>query len=568
VSGTSPDSVQYPVQDYGLLTPYPPVEVSVLDFGADPTGNDDCYEAFLQTSASLSSGGVFVVPPGQFKLSRGVPLRRGVWARGAGRQSSRIVAEADFANSGGPDYSFFYNENWEAADLAGGDTDISVSGITFDYSWRSTTNAFKPLNFRYVERLRIENNYFYYGGNSIACRGCEQTWVVGNSAFEFRNCAWDFWEGPGTTYVLNNYAETSDTAQMMNFNPEVSPVASSPLDVIGKRLVVQGNVFRATGASSEPSQIEPLSNRQNGITDVIISGNQFHRSYLVHRGYVDRLVITGNTFNDFPDPNTNVILVGSANGFTPKAVVIANNVITEPNTAASSFGVIRCEVDSAIVTGNVITGTTYTGEPFYQGTNSPSQYGNWFEKLGITGRMRQGFILTNPNGTLTENQRSTFAWEDTNGDVLRMYMGANFHQFWSTDGGGLPRQVWSLQAANSTTQFNMLLPMLFSDGTMRISPETSITATGATAGTARNLTKCFSLVTTVAAGTGVRVPSPGAQNISGQPVVVFNQGANTLNVYPPSGGQIDALGVDIPDTIAAGGVARYYPTSNSQYYKW
>jgi hypothetical protein len=114
----------------------------------------------------------------------------------------------------------------------------------------------------------------------------------------------------------------------------------------------------------------------------------------------------------------------------------------------------------------------------------------------------------------------------------------------------------------------MLLPMLFSDGTMRISPETSITATGATAGTARNLTKCFSLVTTVPAGTGVRAPSPGAQNISGQPVVVFNQGANTLNVYPPSGGQIDALGVDIPDTIAAGGVARYYPTSNSQYYKW
>ena len=560
---TTPDSVTYPVQDYGILTPYPPVEVSVLDNGADPTGNDLCDLAFQQTVDQLPQGGVFVIPPGRYLLSAGIALPSGVWVRGAGRQASIVVAQANFANSGGPDYSFFYNENWSAADLASGDADICVSGITFDYSWRTTNNAFKPLNFRYVTRLRIEENYFYYGGNSIACRGCEQTWVVGNSAFEFRNCAWDFWEGPGTTYVLNNYAETTETAQMMNFNPEFSPVASSPLDVIGKRLVVQGNVFRCTGASSEPSQIEPLGNRQNGITDVVIVGNQFHRSYLVHRGYVDRLVIANNTFNDYPDPNTNVIVVNDANGYTPKAVAIIGNVITDPGTASSSFGVIRCEVDAAVITGNVITGTTYTGEPFYSASARPNQFGNYFEKLGVTGRMRQGFVISNPDDG-TNDLRACIGWEDLDGDPLRMYMNGNFHVAKSTKADGTARDWWSLEANNDAQAWNIQIPMLVSD-LFRKGTSVALTATGTTQAGALGLVQNFNEVTTVAASSGVRLPAGTTQSVTGLEVTVWNAGANTLNVYPPTSAQIGALGVNNPDTIAAGACKTYVGLSTVLY---
>jgi hypothetical protein len=563
LSGTTPDSVTYPAQTYGLLPPYPPIEVSVLDNGADPTGNDDCYLAFLQTAEQLPDGGVFVLPPGQYKLSRGIPISSGTYVRGAGRNASRIIAADGFANPGDASYSFFYNENWAAADLASGDVDIHVSGVTFDYSQNLADNAFASLKFRYITRLRIEENYFYYGGNSIAVRGCEQSWVIGNNAFGFTNCAWDFWEGPGTTYVRDNYAETSATRQFLNFNPEFSPIASSPLDVIGRRLVVQGNVFRCTGDSSEPCQIEPLSNRDNGITDVVITGNQFHRAYLVHRGYVDRLVIAGNTFNDYPDPNTSVIIVNANNGYTPKAVVISGNVIWEPGTNSANLGVIRCEVDEAVVSGNVITGTTYTGEPFYSGSAQPNQYGNYFEKLGVTGRMRQGFVFSNPNDA-TDNLRACIGWEDLNGDPLRMFMAGDFFQFWSTDATGAPRQIWSLEADNSVQQFQFLVGVLVNDF-FRKGTSTGLTATGTTQPGALALVQNFNEVTTAAAGTGVRLPPGTSVSVIGLEITVWNQGANTLNVYPPTSAQIDALGLNIADTIAAGACKTYVGMSSTQY---
>jgi hypothetical protein len=539
------------------------VGANVRAFGATGDGVTDDTAAFVAAAASLTNGGVLLVPAGTYMVSYGTGLFSGTQVRGAGRQATRIKAIAGFPGSGMSEaYSFFYNVNWNAASLAAGDNDISVSGITFDYSWNTASNAMHPLNFRYVTRLLIEDNYFFYGGNSIACRGCEETWVVGNSGYEFRNCAWDFWEGPGTTYVVNNYAETSQTAQMMNFNPEVSPVASSPLYVIGKRLVVQGNVFRCTGAASEPCQIEPLSNRDNGITDVVISGNQFHRSYLVHRGYVDRLIIANNTFNDYPDPNTSVIIVSPANSYTPKAVSIIGNVITDPGTNSANFGVIRCEVNSATVTGNVITGTTYTGAPFYQGTALPNQYGNWFEKLGITGRMRQGFVITNPNGT--NNEQSCIAWEDTSGNPLRMFMSSNFHQFWSTDGSGAARQIWSMQALSDTSQFNVIVGMLVS-GFFRTGVSVGLTATGTTQPGALGLVQNFNEVTTVAAGSGVRLPAGTTQSVTGLEVTVWNVGANTLNVYPPTAAQINALGLNLPDTIAAGACKTYVGLSSALY---
>jgi hypothetical protein len=563
MSGTSPDSIAYPSQAYGVLPPFPPLEVSVLDYGADPTGNDLCDLAFQLTAQQLVDGGVFVIPPGTYKVSVGTPLPSGTWVRGAGRQASRVVAEANFANSGGADYSFFYNANWSAADLASGDTDIAVSGVTFDYSWRTTNNAFKPLSFRYVTRLRIEGNYFYYGGNSIACRGCEQTWVVGNSAFEFRNCAWDFWEGPGTTYVLNNYAETSDTAQMLNFNPEVSPIASSPLGVIARRLIISNNTFKATGENSEPCQIEPLADRDTGVYDVVINDNMFLRTYLVLRGMVERATITGNVFDDYPAENTNIIRLHSNYGYVPKSVIIANNVINEPGTVSSSFGVIRCQADNAVVTGNVITGTSYTGDPFYSDNYAVNQFGNFFEKLGVTGRMRQGFVFTNPNDG-TNDSKSCIGWEDTSGGQLRMYMNGDFHVAKSTKADGTARDWWSIQAANDTQAWNIQVPVLVSD-LFRKGASTGLTATGGSQNAALGLVQNFNEVTTVAAGTGVRLPSGATASVNGLEVTVWNAGANTLNVYPPTSAQIDALGLNNPDTIAAGACKTYVGVSSALY---
>lgn len=91
----------------------------------------------------------------------------------------------------------------------------------------------------------------------------------------------------------------------------------------------------------------------------------------------------------------------------------------------------------------------------------------------------------------------------------------------------------------------------------------TVTAAGATQGTATALTNMYNNVTTVAASTGVSLPVPLQ---SGLICRVANKGANTLNVYPASGGTIDALGANNPFTLASGGTLTLESTSATQWY--
>lgn len=76
----------------------------------------------------------------------------------------------------------------------------------------------------------------------------------------------------------------------------------------------------------------------------------------------------------------------------------------------------------------------------------------------------------------------------------------------------------------------------------------NITATGTTQADAFPLNAVYSIVTTAAASTGVKLMAsePSAE------VFVRNLGANTLNVYPPVGGNFNGGTTNAPVTIAAG----------------
>lgn len=83
--------------------------------------------------------------------------------------------------------------------------------------------------------------------------------------------------------------------------------------------------------------------------------------------------------------------------------------------------------------------------------------------------------------------------------------------------------------------------------------EDNITATGATQGAAYFSSADHIIVTTAAAGTGIRLPNPEP----GAEVTVKNLGANALLVYPSTGGAINALSANAGFSIAAGGQARF-----------
>ena len=91
---------------------------------------------------------------------------------------------------------------------------------------------------------------------------------------------------------------------------------------------------------------------------------------------------------------------------------------------------------------------------------------------------------------------------------------------------------------------------------------TGISAAGATQGTATALTKEINVVSTVSVGQGVALPTA----VAGMTIYVVNTNANTVNVYPASGGTISSLGLNAAYSQPTGIMIQYVATSSTQWY--
>jgi hypothetical protein len=89
---------------------------------------------------------------------------------------------------------------------------------------------------------------------------------------------------------------------------------------------------------------------------------------------------------------------------------------------------------------------------------------------------------------------------------------------------------------------------------------TALVATGVNQATALQLTSQWNEVDTVPAGSGVMLSTYQP----GQAQTVFNGSANPLLVYPPPGFQINALGVNVAFSLAAGTRATFDFVSTTQ----
>lgn len=120
------------------------------------------------------------------------------------------------------------------------------------------------------------------------------------------------------------------------------------------------------------------------------------------------------------------------------------------------------------------------------------------------------------------------------------------------DDNGMVTQLWwrffyGLFARNAST-----IPYLVA---------TALTAAGTTQANALALVSEWNEIGTTAANTGVRLNGFGI----GLNSTVFNQGANTLKVYPPVGSAIDALGTNNPYSLASGASRDFYQLTATQF---
>jgi len=105
----------------------------------------------------------------------------------------------------------------------------------------------------------------------------------------------------------------------------------------------------------------------------------------------------------------------------------------------------------------------------------------------------------------------------------------------------MPQRATKLLAAGFSGQAAAIVSGDIQDG---------VVAAGSTQATATNIFGDIAVVTTAAASTGVILG--GATFQAGDGCIVHNLGANAVLVYPPVGGQINALAVNAGFSVAAG----------------
>ncbi|NBX02696.1 MAG: DUF2793 domain-containing protein [Alphaproteobacteria bacterium] len=91
---------------------------------------------------------------------------------------------------------------------------------------------------------------------------------------------------------------------------------------------------------------------------------------------------------------------------------------------------------------------------------------------------------------------------------------------------------------------------------------TGISAAGSAQGDATALSKSINHIATVSSGQGVRLSAPEA----GELLLIANQGANAVNVYPASSHSINALAANTAISVAADSRKLFFATTSTNWY--
>jgi hypothetical protein len=138
----------------------------------------------------------------------------------------------------------------------------------------------------------------------------------------------------------------------------------------------------------------------------------------------------------------------------------------------------------------------------------------------------------------------------------------------ATTGAGTA--VWQSLAAGTTAVTgtgNMIGGYRPTIQQLQVTSSTAITA-GTNAQGQGTLTENFNVITTAASNpSGVTLPPAGGfGSTASRLLVVVNKGANPVNVYPASGGQIDALGTNAAFSLPVNGTMTFWAGSTLQWY--
>lgn len=257
-------------------------------------------------------------------------------------------------------------------------------------------------------------------------------------------------------------------------------------------------------------------------------------------------------------PATTLLGNGQTSTHAPVAVTIGSGLSLSTGNVLSATGSGGTVTSVSVVTANGVSGSVANA------TTTPAitlTLGN----ITPTSVTATGTVTgSNLSGTNTGDQTSVSGNAGTataiaggSANQIPFQQGASNTQFISavnnavlvTNSSGVPSE-------STTLPSGLTIPGALQHVT------TGISAAGSNQSTATAITDDINVIGTVGSGQGVRLPTASV----GMTKIVENQGANTLLVYPASGGQIDAAGANVAISLPVGYMIQFVATSTTQWF--
>lgn len=169
---------------------------------------------------------------------------------------------------------------------------------------------------------------------------------------------------------------------------------------------------------------------------------------------------------------------------------------------------------------------------------------------------KNAFLTASANRTVFNDKANTFTQSQTFAAISATTFTGSGSGLTGIPNGGLTNSSLTIgsTAVSLGTTAATLAGVTLSSPTINtpvisFSNAAAVSAAGTTQGTATALTTDYNNVTTVAANAGVILPVAA---LAGRAITVKNNGVNSLNIYPPSGGTIDALAANTALSIPPG----------------
>ena len=322
-----------------------------------------------------------------------------------------------------------------------------------------------------------------------------------------------------------------------------SSVAALP--VPGSNTQVVFNDANAYGASSSLT-----FNKTTGLLSATLLGGTLTTNAqpnITSLGTLSALNVTGPSIlnGNLNTANTSItgILTVTANITSPQLI---SNVATgtAPLIVTSTTQVANLNVASAglatyATTANSVAGANVSGAVAYATTANSVAGANVSGQVTYAATANS-VAAANITGTITASTATTAGTVTTAAQPNITSVGT----------------LTSLTVSGNTTSGNII-----TNNYIIHSVATGISAAGSTQGTGTALSKEINIVSTVASGAGVVLPTA----VAGMMVTVTNTNGNTLLVYPASGGQINSLGTNAGFTQGTTTIQFIAPTTTQWY---